>query len=129
MSRARGFSNARRKSQNRVRRLDSEVTAGIAKTVEDVHRTGEENMDLMVKHKSGRLKRGYRKRLTGRGLRGLVGYLSAAARRSVFYAKFVHDGTATARARPFHDDAVLEHEVQHRQRMRNANKTALKSRF
>ena len=128
MSRATGFAKARRKSAQRVKKLDAGVTAGISQTVDDVHRTGLENMDSMVARKSGRLRRGYRKRITGKGLRGLVGYLSAAARRSAFYARFVHDGTATAKARPYHDTAVLEHEGRHRDRMRGANAIALDDR-
>ena len=51
---------------------------------------------------------------------GLVGYISRVARRSAFYARFVHDGTATAEALPFHDLALAEQDAPHRRRMNKA---------
>ncbi|AHD12145.1 HK97-gp10 family putative phage morphogenesis protein [Phaeobacter gallaeciensis] len=128
MSKAKGFSAARRKSARRNSRHSKAVADGISSTVDEVHRAGLQNMDGMVKHKSGKLRRGYRKRLRKKGLQGLVGYVSAAARRSAFYARFVHDGTAKTKPYPYHDNAVLEYEGRHRTRMRAANAVALDER-
>lgn len=128
MTRVSGFKRARKKSKRRVGRLDGAVIAAIGETVDDVHRAGLENIDAMTNKKSGRLRRFYRKKLSPTSLKGLVGYFSAAARRSAFYARFVHDGTSKSKARPYHDDAVLEHEGRHRARMRQANEIALDDR-
>ncbi|UWQ77357.1 hypothetical protein [Leisingera sp. M658] len=128
MTRARGFKTARRKSRQRVEKLDIAVAGAIGQTVDEVHRAGLENIDAMVAKKTGRLRRFYSKRLVEKSLKGMVGYITGAARRSAFYARFVHDGTAKTKARPFHDHAVLEFEGKHRTRMQQANSIALDDR-
>lgn len=128
MTRASGFKKSRQKSRRRVSRLDDAVADALGETADEVHRAGLENIDAMVGKKTGRLRRGYRKRLSRKSLKALVGYVSAAARRSAFYARFVHDGTSKAKARPYHDHAVLEYEGKHRARMRGANAAALDDR-
>ena len=122
-----GVSRARAKSATRVRALDVNVAKAISETVDEVHRAGLENIDAMTSKRSGRLRKWYRKSIRSKGARGLVGYLTRKARGKdgAFYARFVHDGTSKARARPFHDHAVLEVEGRHRGRMRAALARAL----
>lgn len=126
--RSSGFKGARTRSRQRTKSVDANVSAAIAKTVVDVHRAGLENIDAMVSKRSGRLRRFYKKSLRAKGARGLVGYVSAKARRAAFYARFVHDGTSKQKARPFHDHAVLEFEGKHAGRMRSALVKALSGR-
>ena len=128
MPRASGFKTARRKSKRRVSNLDENVADALGETVDGVHRAGLENIDAMVRKKSGRLRRGYKKKLSRKTLKGLVGYVSAAARKSAFYARFVHDGTSKTKAYPYHDNAVLEHEGRHHTRMKHALSDALDDR-
>ena len=122
-----GVSRARAKSATRVRVLDIEMAKALSETVDEVHQAGLENIDAMTSRRSGRLRKWYRKSIRSKGTRGLVGYLSRKARgkEGAFYARFVHDGTSKARARPFHDHAVLEVEGRHRGRMRAALARAL----
>lgn len=128
MTRARGFKTARRNSKRRVDRLDENAAAAITQTVNEVHATGRENIDAMLRRISGKLRRGYAKKMSRKTLSGMVGYVSAKSRKSAFYARFVHDGTSEAKAHPFHDQAVLEHEGKHKKRMRNAQASALDGR-
>ena len=123
--RSSGFKRARSNTRKRVAALDDHTRKAIAETVGEVHRAGLENIDATVGKKSGRLRRFYKKSLRANGAKGLVGYISAKARRAAFYARFVHDGTARTKARPFHDHAVLEFEGKHAGRMRAALKRAL----
>jgi hypothetical protein len=126
--RAKGFKTARRKSRQRVEKLDANVGDAIEATVTDVHATGRENIGAMLRKISGKLFDGYGKRISKKGHRGLVGYVTRRARENAFYARFVHDGTANAKAFPFHDLAVLEHEGRHKKRMRDASLKALDDR-
>ena len=125
--RASGFTKGRRRSASRVRALDANVLRAIEKTVDEVHQAGLENIDAMTSRRSGRLRKWYRKSIRSKGARGLVGYLTRKARGKdgAFYARFVHDGTSKAKARPFHDHAVLEVEGKHAGRMRAALARAL----
>lgn len=124
---ATGFNKARSRSAARVRALDVNVAKAISETVDEVHQAGRENIDAMTAKRSGRLRKWYRKSIRSKGSRGLVGYLTKSARgkAGAFYARFVHDGTSKARARPFHDHAVLEVEGKHAGRMRAALARAL----
>jgi len=126
--RAKGFRRARSNSRRRVAALDANVAKAISDTVDEVHQAGLENIDAMTGRRSGRLKRFYKKSLRAKGARGLVGYVSAKARKSAFYARFVHDGTSRQKARPFHDNAVLEFVGKHAGRMRAALAKSLSGR-
>lgn len=123
MSRVKGFKGARARARRRPDELDAHVEGAIAETVEAVHRTGRSNIDAMVKRRSGLLRRRYRKQVRGGQLAGVVGYISASARRAAFYARFVHDGTKYAAARPFHDLSVAQHAASHSRRMHRALRT------
>ncbi|XAT57851.1 hypothetical protein GN241_11055 [Rhodobacteraceae bacterium IMCC1335] len=123
-----GHKQSRARSRRRSKAVDANVAAAISETVVDVHRAGVENIDAMVSKRSGRLRKFYKKSLRAKGTRGLVGYVSAKARRAAFYARFVHDGTSRQKARPFHDHAVLEFEGKHTGRMRAALRKALSGR-
>ena len=128
--RASGFNNARKRSKQRVRALDVHAANAISETVDEVHQAGVENIKEMTQKRSGRLLRFYKKatRGKGQGFRGLVGYLTKTARRKAFHARFIHDGTKTVEARPYHDNAVLEHEGKHAGRMRAALAGALSNK-
>lgn len=128
MSRLKGVSGARRRARRRPTVLDQKVVSAISDTVDDVHREGRLNIDAMVQRKTGLLRRKYRKYVRKQTKTGQVGYLTPSARRSAFYARFVHDGTKAAGARPFHDLAVLQHEAAHRRRMRRALRATVRGR-
>lgn len=128
MSRSTGFKTARKKSVKRVGRLDDKAADAIQETVSEVHTAGRENIDSMLRKISGKLRRGYAKKMSKKSLKGLVGYVNSRARQTAFYARFVHDGTSNAKAFPFHDQAVLEFEGKHRARMGRALSDALDDR-
>jgi len=123
--RATGFRAARAKSRRRAKSLDANTAAAIATTITEVQRDGSDALASMTTRRTGKLERFYKKALREGGAVGLVGYITAAARRSAFYARFIHDGTSKMRARPFHDQAVLSAEGKHRARMRRAQKRAV----
>ena len=125
MSRLKGVSKARARSRQRPDILDAKTVAAISETVDQVHKAGRENIDRMIKRRSGLLRRRYRKQVRSRTKTGLVGYITKSARKAAFYARFVHDGTRYAEARPFHDLAVFQHEGAHRRKMRKALGLAL----
>jgi len=120
VSRLKGVAGARRRARARADLIDDNAIEAIGETVDAVHRAGLANIDNMIKRRSGRLRRRYRKTIRKTKGQGLVGYISAAARRDAFYARFVHDGTRYILARPFHDLAVLEQDGPHSRRMRRA---------
>lgn len=126
--RASGFRQARRKSAARKAAIDPNAAAGIRETVEEVHREGRANINAMTTKRTGRLLRGYKKAIREGGAVGLVGYVSAAARRVAHYARFINDGTSKMQARPFHDQAVNSEAGNHAKRMRRAQQAALEGR-
>jgi HK97 gp10 family phage protein len=128
MSRTSGFKGARARAKVRPAQLDAKVSDAIQTAVVEVHRAGKENIVAMVRKRTGRLLRYYRKKLTRNGLKGLVGYTSAKGRKDAFYARFVHDGTSKTKAAPYHDLAVLEFEGKHKKRMRFALTDTLDNR-
>lgn len=127
MSRIKGVRAARARARRRPDQLAKHTLVEIKQTVDEVHSSGRQNIDATVKRRRGVLRRFYSKRVMASSLVGAVGYLTKAARRKAFYARFVHDGTKTASARPFHDMAVLEHEGSHLSRMRQALSKTLNS--
>ena len=108
----------RRRLRAAPRRLQNAVAAAIETTIDAVHADGLANIDAMTDAKSGRLRDNYRRRLFPKSFRGRVGFLTATARRRVWYAPLVHNGTVNAAARPFHALAVEKHADAHRRRMR-----------
>ena len=103
--------------------LRDRVLEAIRATTIAVHARGKANIASMTTRRTGELSRLYRRSVSKKTLRGRVGYLSAASRGKVFYARFVHDGTASTgfgkgiTARPFHDNAVEAEHEQDTQRM------------
>lgn len=126
--RARGFREARAASARRAKAIDPAVAKAVRVIVEDVHKAGLENLDGEVGVRTGKLRKWYKRAFRRRGLVGLVGYVSAKARDAAFYARFVHDGTETARARPWHDRAKDEVEGRRGGVMRQALREALAGR-
>lgn len=120
MSRLRGVKRARANARARPDILDQLSVKAITETVDAVHQAGRANIDSMVKRRRGLLRRRYGKSVRKSQKLGMVGYVTKAARRAAFYARFVHDGTKTAASRPFHDLAVAEQDGPHNRRMRNA---------
>lgn len=120
MSRLKGVAGARARARARPDILDQKIVVAISETVEAVHQAGRSNIDSMVKRRSGLLRRRYRKQVRKSQKTGLVGYISKSARRAAFYARFVHDGTRYATARPFHDLAVADQQHPHSRRMKAA---------
>lgn len=120
MSRLKGITSARTRARQRPSILDQKAVAAISETVDEVHQAGRANIDSMVKRRSGLLRRRYRKQVRKNIKTGLVGYITKSARKAAFYARFVHDGTKFATARPFHDLAVAQFETAHRLKMRKA---------
>lgn len=127
MSRLKGVRAARARARRRPDKLAEHALHEIKQTVDDVHSSGRQNIDATVKRRRGALRRFYSKSVKSNALTGSVGYLTRTSRRKAFYARFVHDGTKTATARPFHDQAVFEHELSHSMRMRGALKAVLNS--
>ena len=125
MSKLRGVSGARKRAKQRPDALGGFVNVAISETVNAVHHAGRANIDAMVKRRRGVLRRRYSKTVRKPVFTGFVGYITAKSRRAAFYARFVHDGTKTATARPFHDLAVAEQERRHSQRMRGALKKSI----
>ena len=123
--RAKGFKRARRRNSQRAKSINPLVTEAIADTVNEVHAAGRANIDAMVGRRTGKLRRFYTKVVNKAGTFGRVGYRTRRAQRDVFYARFVHDGTSKTRARPFHDNAVLEFTGRHARRMKLALSKAL----
>lgn len=120
MSRLRGVKRARARAKRRPDALDRLVVAAISETVDDVHQAARTNIDSMITGRSGLLRRSYRKRVRKRQKTGAVGYLTRAARKKAFYARFVHDGTKNSSAKPFHDLAVAQGAASHARRMKRA---------
>ncbi|MEP4195979.1 MAG: hypothetical protein ABJL99_10130 [Aliishimia sp.] len=125
MSRLVGVKRARKRASGRNDALDRHVVSAISGTVDVVHVIGRSNIDAMVKRRSGLLRRRYSKTVRKAQMLGIVGYITPAARRSAFYARFVHDGTRYITARPFHDLAVAEAAISHSRRMRKALSSAI----
>lgn len=125
MSRIRGVKAARVRALRRPDELKRHVAIGIGQTVGEVHGAGRANIDSMVKKRRGVLRRRYSKSMKVSALVGAVGYLTRSARRSAFYARFVHDGTKNSVARPFHDLAVTEFAAKHSHRMKVALRKVL----
>lgn len=126
MSRMTGAKGAVTRARRRPAALETAALGQIAETVSAVQRAGLDNIDSMTTRRSGRLRGWYRKAVRRASVSGFVGYISARARRAAFHARFVHDGTATARARPFHEDAVEETAPIHAVGMRQALRAALR---
>ncbi len=120
MSRLKGVKKARARARQRPNILDQKTVSAISETVDAVYQEGRTNIDTMVTRRSGLLRRRYSKAVRKRQKLGLVGYITKSARRKAFYARFVHDGTRFAPARPFHDLAVATQEAPHSLRMRKA---------
>lgn len=91
-------------------RVVAEVEDLAIQTLEEqgrfAHAEGIANINAMLRRRSGLLRRNYRFRRRRRGLEVVVGFTTARARRRVFYARFVHDGTVDLPARPFHRLAI-----------------------
>ncbi|WP_208348702.1 hypothetical protein [Pseudaestuariivita rosea] len=125
--RAKGFKRARARVRRSVSALEEASLDALAETVDAVHRAGRQNIQAMVRRRSGRLSRFYRKSISRARKLGRVGYLTRRARREAFYARFVHDGTRRLQARPFHDQAVAQEDAPHLRRMGRAVRKALRS--
>lgn len=128
MSRLKGVTKARARARQRPDILDQKTQAAISDTVDEVHQAGRANIDSMVKRRSGLLRRRYRKQVRKNTKTGLVGYITKSAHRAAFYARFVHDGTKFATARPFHDLAVAQTEGAYVRRMRRALGSTIRGR-
>lgn len=128
MSRLKGVAKARARARKRPDFLDQKTVAAISETVDEVHRLGRANIDSMITRRSGLLRRRYRKTVLKRTKTGKVGYFTRSAQRAAFYARFVHDGTKFATARPFHDLAVAQTEGAYFRRMRRALGSTIGSR-
>lgn len=126
MSRMTGAKGAVRRAKARPAALDDAAMRQITSTVTAVHSLGRANLDSMTVKRSGLLRGWYRKSIRKASISGFVGYVSARARRAAWYARFVHDGTAVAAARPFHADAVEEVGPVHEAGMRSAVGDAIK---
>ena len=108
--------------------LETLAGDGIGDTVKEVRAKGADNIRAMTSRRTGAMLRFYRSSVSLTGLiTGRVGYITERARRSVFYARFIHDGTRSIEAQPFHDLAVEDTELPHRARMRAAQQSALRS--
>lgn len=100
---------------------------GVAETVREVRGLGRDNIRAMVRRRSGRLLRFYNSTVSrGAVIVGRVGYITERARDQAFYARFIHDGTRSIEARPFHDRAVDQYETGHARAMRQALGKALR---
>lgn len=128
MSQLKGVKKARARVRKLPDALDQKAVSAISDTVTEVHKAGRANIDNMVKRRSGVLRRRYMKSVRKQTKTGKVGYISKAARRAAFYARFVHDGTKLAAARPFHDLAVAETEGAYVRRMRRALGSTIRGR-
>lgn len=122
MSKIKGVKSVRaalRKSSPALRREMGGVIAG---TVEGVATSARANIEAMVgtsekpyvmvkgvKMRRRLLRRLYKTWTSKGALKGRVGYITPAARRAAYYARFVHDGTAHSASRPFHQNAVDQH--------------------
>lgn len=120
MSRMRGARRAAARMRRLPDALEDAALEEIRETVNAVHREGRANIDAMVKSRTGKLRRYYSKFTSKAKMKGVVGYRTAKAKNEAFYARFVHDGTASAAAKPFHDSAVEAEYAKHSQRMRRA---------
>ena len=120
MSRLKGATRARARARAMPKVLKKNVSLSLGETIASVEVKALRNMDAMVEHRTGTLRRHYKKALLSSSLIGRVGYVTKAAGRAAFYARFVHDGTESAKARPFHDWAVIDEMGPHRARMREA---------
>lgn len=107
--RVKGVASARRRLKKLPGLLQERAAEMIVEHTAKVHRSGRENIQSMTRRRTGQLLRFYRRSVARATLVGRVGYLSARARRTVFYARFLHDGTRSIMPRPFHDNAVEEH--------------------
>jgi len=126
MSRIRGWKGARGRARARPGVLDEMVLDGLAATVTEVRQDAWENINSMATRRTGILRRNYRKSMSKAKMTGRVGYITRAAKRKAFYARFIHDGTRYIQARPFHDIAVARQEGKHRARMARAQHRAVK---
>ena len=138
MSKVKGVSSAVRSLRTFKAALRVEAGDTVRETVEETYSAARANIEALgigrtppgKGHKGprGQLRRQYRKSVTKNGVKGRVGYISAAARKKAFYARFVHDGTAKAPGRPFHDLAVDESEPRFAARARQAMARANRKR-
>lgn len=129
MSRIKGIRAGRRRVAAMPTVLAVLAREGIAETVNEVRGKGRENIRAMVRRRSGKMLRFYNSSVSrGAIITGRVGYITDRARDQAFYARFIHDGTRHIAARPFHDMAVEETEIGHRQRMRQAQRRTLGGR-
>lgn len=105
-----------RELRAKLRRMPAELREEVREINEIVarqtHARGLQLMDQFgIGENTGNLRRFYRWRLYRNGLSARVGYLTKAARRRVYYATFLHNGTRTIAARPFHQTAVDENRL------------------
>lgn len=86
--------------------LRENIVAALKETVTAVHARGKANIQSTFKRRTGALLRNYKRTVRKKSLTALVGYITKAGRRDAFYARFLHDGTRSMPARPFHGNAV-----------------------
>lgn len=109
--------------------LEERSRGELAVTVREVAAEGRANIRAMTRRRSGQLLRFYRSSVSRGAIAvGRVGYLTARAKRSAFYARFINDGTREIAARPFHSLAVEAAERPFIVGQRRALRAALGSR-
>lgn len=114
-----------RETRGRIRKmptvLQTRVRENIEETVREGAARGRELIAGRFGKRSGKMRRFYRARVSRSAkVEGRFGYITARARRQVFYARFLHDGTRYILGYPFHDIVTEELGPRHRRRMRDA---------
>jgi hypothetical protein len=108
-SRVKGARELRSKLRRMPAALKAEVREINEHAAREAHASGLAWMDALgIGNITGQLRKQYRWKVSRNGLSARVGYLTKAARRKVFYAMFLHNGTRHIVARPFHQLAIDE---------------------
>lgn len=123
-----GVSTVRAQLQAAPQRIREQVADAVGRSADETRAEALALIDARFERRSGALRRLYRVSKRRKSLQADVGYLTRAARRRAFYARFLHDGTETIAAYPFHDLAVDKVMRRHLRRMLRAAEAAFEPR-
>lgn len=124
-----GVSGVRQALRRVSGHLEEAIKAEVRAATEKTYALGRDNIDAMTVRRTGTLRREYRRSYVKKGKRGRVGYLTPRARAAAFYAGWVHYGTVTAGAHPFHALAAEVVEPEFLRRAPSAVRSALRKEF
>ena len=101
----------------------------IEETVREGAARGRELISSGIGRRTGKMLRFYRANVSrGAMVEGRFGYITDRARREVFYARFLHDGTRHIQGFPFHDIVTEELGPRHRRKMQGALSRTIRGR-